>query len=101
MQHVCFTLQIEDLTGKGQQDLADGIVRTPLPAHETFQDGAVLAAAPLQPCLSLIVACLAAFEPQFPWTCGSLALASLLAELTSLFAEMDAATPAVGVLCMM
>eukprot|EP00891_Asterochloris_glomerata_P004496 jgi/Astpho2/4496/Aster-00096 len=32
------TEQVEDLTGKGQQDLADGIVRTPLPAHETLQD---------------------------------------------------------------
>ena len=66
LQQVLFTLQVEDLTGKGQQDLADGIVRTPLPAHETFQDGAVLTVAPLQPCWSLTVACLA-FEPQSPW----------------------------------
>ena len=75
-QQLLFTLQVEDLTGKGQQDLADGIVRTPLPAHETFQDGAVLTVSPLQPCWSLMVACLAAFEPQSPCTCSPIALAT-------------------------
>lgn len=32
------TRQIEDLTGKGLSDLAQGIVRTPLPAIQTFLD---------------------------------------------------------------
>ena len=30
---------VEDFTGKGKQDLADGIVRTPLQPKETFMDG--------------------------------------------------------------
>ncbi len=75
LQQVLFTLQVEDLTGKGQQDLADGIVRTPLPAHETFQDGAVLLVTLLQPCWSLLVAPFAAFEPQSPCTCSLVTLA--------------------------
>ena len=30
---------LEDFTGKGKQDLADGIVRTPMQPQETFMDG--------------------------------------------------------------
>lgn len=30
---------IEDFTGRGLQDLRDGIIRTPLPPKETFMDG--------------------------------------------------------------
>lgn len=33
------TGNVEDFTGKGKQDLADGIVRTPLQPQETFMDG--------------------------------------------------------------
>lgn len=32
------TQQIEDLTGKGIQDMATGIIRTPLDPHQTFKD---------------------------------------------------------------
>jgi tRNA nucleotidyltransferase/poly(A) polymerase len=30
---------VEDLTGKGLEDLRQGILRTPLPPQETFKDG--------------------------------------------------------------
>jgi tRNA nucleotidyltransferase/poly(A) polymerase len=30
---------VEDLTGRGLEDLRRGIIRTPLPAAETFMDG--------------------------------------------------------------
>lgn len=30
--------QVEDLTGRGLQDLQDGVIRTPLPPFETFND---------------------------------------------------------------
>lgn len=30
---------VEDLTGHGKEDLKAGLIRTPLPARETFQDG--------------------------------------------------------------
>jgi tRNA nucleotidyltransferase (CCA-adding enzyme) len=30
---------VEDLTGKGLDDLRQGILRTPLPPQETFKDG--------------------------------------------------------------
>ena len=30
---------VEDLTGHGKEDLKAGLIRTPLPASETFQDG--------------------------------------------------------------
>jgi hypothetical protein len=30
---------IEDLTGRGLQDLRAGVIRTPLPPSETFLDG--------------------------------------------------------------
>lgn len=30
--------QVEDWTGKGQPDLQDGLIRTPLPASQTFMD---------------------------------------------------------------
>ena len=33
------TGSVEDFTGKGKRDLADGIVRTPLQPQETFMDG--------------------------------------------------------------
>ena len=33
------TGEVEDFTGRGKQDLADGIVRTPLQPQETFTDG--------------------------------------------------------------
>ncbi len=31
---------VEDLTGRGLQDLRAGLIRTPLPPQETFLDGA-------------------------------------------------------------
>ena len=33
--------QVEDWTGKGRQDLEAGLIRTPLPASETFMDGEI------------------------------------------------------------
>lgn len=36
------TAEVEDFTGKGKQDLAAGIVRTPLQPKETFLDGTLL-----------------------------------------------------------
>lgn len=40
---VCLLLAVqdclEDLTGKGLQDLQAGLIRTPLPPQETFMDG--------------------------------------------------------------
>lgn len=30
---------VEDLTGHGKEDLKAGLIRTPLPASETFRDG--------------------------------------------------------------
>ena len=33
---------VEDFTGKGLDDLRDGIIRTPLPPKETFMDGECL-----------------------------------------------------------
>jgi hypothetical protein len=30
---------VEDLTGKGLEDLRQGVLRTPLPPQETFKDG--------------------------------------------------------------
>lgn len=42
------TRQVEDFTGKGLDDLLDhGIIRTPLPAEETFRDGVHHLAQPL------------------------------------------------------
>lgn len=32
------TCQIEDFTGRGLQDMRDGIIRTPMPPHQTFKD---------------------------------------------------------------
>ena len=36
------TGEVEDFTGKGKEDLAAGVVRTPLQAKETFMDGMLL-----------------------------------------------------------
>lgn len=33
---------IEDFTGRGIEDMKEGIIRTPLPAKETFLDGMML-----------------------------------------------------------
>ena len=32
------TMEVEDFTGKGLDDLKNGIIRTPLPAYQTFLD---------------------------------------------------------------
>ena len=32
------TCQVEDFTGKGLQDMKDGVIRTPMPPHQTFKD---------------------------------------------------------------
>ena len=32
-------VQVEDWTGQGLQDLREGVIRTPLPAQQTFLDG--------------------------------------------------------------
>lgn len=32
------TRQVEDFTGRGLQDMKDGVIRTPMPPHQTFRD---------------------------------------------------------------
>ena len=44
--------RVEDLTGKGLDDLRAGLLRTPLPARETFLDGALVCCAVLR-CVAL------------------------------------------------
>lgn len=43
---------VEDLTGRGLQDLRAGVMRTPLPPNETFMDGTWR-----QPCCLVTICC--------------------------------------------